>query len=127
MAFGPALLAAIGGFLAAGCLIVLAAILSTYLASAIRKLASTVQGFPESALNQKPTFRLRELSLVAQALNQAAITVRAELEQMRRLNELSTILMREENKFEVCLSEITRTAIAISGRIRGTYNCSMRP
>jgi len=119
MAFGPALLAAIGGFLAAGCLIVLAAILSTYLASAIRKLASTVQGFPESALNQKPTFRLRELSLVAQALNQAAITVRAELEQMRRLNELSTILMREENKFEVCLSEITRTAIAISGADKG--------
>src|SRR5215469_17718670 len=119
MALGPALLAAIGGFLAAGLLIGLAAFLSTYLASAIRKLASTVRGFPESALYQKPTFRLRELSLVAQALNQAAVTVRAELEQMRRLNELSTLLMREENKSEVCLSEITRTAIAISGADKG--------
>jgi two-component sensor histidine kinase len=119
MAFKPALLAAIGGFLAAGLLIVLAAFLSTYLASAIRKLAGMVQGFPESALNQKPTFRLREHSLVAQALNQAAVTVLAELEQMRRLNELSTLLMREENRFEVCLSEITRTAIAISGADKG--------
>src|SRR6516162_5150571 len=89
MALGPALRAGIGGFLASGLLIVLAAFLSTYLASAIRKLASTVRGFPESALNQMPTFRLRELSLVAQALNQAAVTVRAELENMRRLNELS--------------------------------------
>src|SRR6516225_10983183 len=53
MALPPALLAAIGGFLATGLLIVLAAFLSTYLASAIRKLASTVRGFPESALNQK--------------------------------------------------------------------------
>jgi len=119
MAVGPALRAAIGGFLAAGCLIVLAAILSTYLAGAIRKLASTVRGFPESALNEKPTFRLRELSLVAQALNQAAVTVRAELENMRRLNELSTLLMREENTFETCCDEITRTAIAISGADKG--------
>src|SRR5215471_4698996 len=119
MALGPALLAAIGGLLAAGLLIALAAFLSTYLASAIRKLANTVRGFPESALNQKLTFRLRELSLVAQALNQAAVTVRAELENMRRLNELSTLLMREENKFEDCLSEITRTAIAISGADKG--------
>jgi hypothetical protein len=119
MAFGPALRAGIGGFLASGLLIVLAAFLSTYLASAIRKLASMVQGFPESALNQKPTFRLREHSLVAQALNQAAVTVRAELEDMRRLNELSTVLMREENKFETCCDEITRTAIAISGADKG--------
>jgi two-component sensor histidine kinase len=119
MAFKPALLAAIGGFLAAGLLMVLAAFLSTYLAGAIRKLATTVHGFPESALNQKPTFRLRELSLVAQALNQAAVTVRAELEDMRRLNELSTRLMREENKFENCVSEITKTAIAISGADKG--------
>ena len=119
MALGPALRAGIGGFLASGLLIVLAAFLSTYLASAIRKLASTVRGFPESALNQMPTFRLRELSLVAQALNQAAVTVRAELENMRRLNELSTLLMREENKFETCCDEITRTAIAISGADKG--------
>src|SRR5215471_11986967 len=119
MALGTALRAAIGGFIPAGLLIVLPAFLSTYLASAIRKLANTVRGFPESALNQKPTFRLRELSLVAQALNQAAVTVRAELEDMRRLNELSTVLMREENKFEDCLSEITRTAIAISGAAKG--------
>src|SRR5262249_40651192 len=119
MALGPALLAAIGGFLAAGLLIALAAFLSTYLASAIRKLANTVRGFPESALNEKPTFRLRELSLVAQALNQAAVTVRAELEDMRRLNELSTLLMREENKFETCVSAITGTAIAISGADKG--------
>jgi len=119
MALGPALRAGIGGFLAAGLLIVLAAFLSTYLASAIRKLASTVRGFPESALNQKPTFRLRELSLVAQALNQAAVTVRAELEDMRRLNELSTVLMREENNFETCCDEIIRTAIAISGADKG--------
>src|SRR6516225_4818593 len=120
MALGPALRAGIGGFLASGLLIVLAAFLSTYLASAIRKLASTVRGFPESALNQMPTFRLRELSLVAQALNQAAVTVRAELENMRRLNELSTLLMREENKFETCGDEITRTAIAISGADKGS-------
>ena len=53
MALGPALLAAIGGFVATGLLIVLAAFLSTYLAGAIRKLAITVRGFPESALNQK--------------------------------------------------------------------------
>ena len=126
MALPPALLAAIGGFLATGLLIVLAAFLSTYLASAIRKLASTVRGFPESALNQKPTFRLRELSIVARALHQAANTVvdsrkqmTAELEDMRRLNELSTLLVREENKFEACYDEITRTAIAISGADKG--------
>ena len=119
MALGPALRAGIGGFLASGLLIVLAAFLSTYLASAIRKLASAVRGFPESALNQKPTFRLRELSLVAQALSQAAVTVRAELEDMRRLNELSTVLMREENNFETCCDEIIRTAIAISGADKG--------
>ncbi len=63
MAFKPALLAGIGGFLASGLLIVLAALLSTYLASAIRTLAYTVRGFPESTVNQTPTFRLRELSL----------------------------------------------------------------
>jgi two-component sensor histidine kinase len=57
---------------------------------------------------------------VAQALNQAAVTVRAELENMRRLNELSTLLMREENKFETCCDEITRTAIAISGADKGS-------
>jgi two-component sensor histidine kinase len=120
MAFRPALLAAIGGFLAAGLLIVLAAFLSTYLAGAIRKLASTVVGFPDSTVNQTPKFRLRELSLVAQALNQAAVTVRAELEDMRRLNELSTVLMREENNFETCCDEIIRTAIAISGADKGS-------
>ena len=126
MALPPALLAAIGGFLATGLLIVLAAFLSTYLASAIRKLASTVRGFPESALNQKPTFRLRELSIVARALHQAANTVvnsqkqmTAELEDMRRLNELSTLLVREENKFETCYDQITKTAIAISGADKG--------
>jgi two-component sensor histidine kinase len=119
MAFRPALLAAIGGFLASSLLIVLAAFLSTYLAGAIRKLASTVVGFPESTVNQTPTFRLRELSLVAQALNQAAVTVRGELEDMRRLNELSTVLMREENDFDTCCDEIIRTAIAISGADKG--------
>ena len=126
MALPPALLAAIGGFLATGLLIVLAAFLSTYLAGAIRKLASTVRGFPESALNQKPTFRLRELSIVARALHQAANTVvnsqkqmTAELEDMRRLNELSTLLVREENKFETCYDQITKTAIAISGADKG--------
>ena len=126
MALGPALLAAVGGFLATGLLIVLAAFLSTYLASAIRTLAYTVRGFPESTVNQTPTFRLRELSSVARALNQAAVTVlgnekqmTAELEDMRRLNELSTLLVREENKFETCYDEITRTAIAISGADKG--------
>src|SRR6516162_1346839 len=126
MALGSALLAAIGGFLATGLLIVLAAFLSTYLASAIRTLAYTVRGFPESTVNQTPTFRLRELSSVARALNQAAVTVlgnekqmTAELEDMRRLNELSTLLVREENKFETCYDEITRTAIAISGADKG--------
>src|SRR5215469_13597 len=53
MAFGPALRAGIGGLLASGLLIVLAAFLSTYLAGAIRKLASAVRGFPESALDEK--------------------------------------------------------------------------
>jgi two-component sensor histidine kinase len=119
MALRPALLAAIGGFLASGLLIVLAAFLSTYLAGAIRKLANSVQGFPESTLKQTPTFRLRELSLVARALNQAAVTVHAELENMRRLNELSTLLMREENKSGTCYDEITRTAVAISGADKG--------
>ena len=126
MALGPALLAAVGGFLATGLLIVLAAFLSTYLASAIRTLAYTVRGFPESTVNQTPTFRLRELSSVARALNQAAVTVlgnekqmTAELEDMRRLNELSTLLVREENKFETCYDQITKTAIAISGADKG--------
>ena len=126
MAFRPALLAAIGGFLASGLLIVLAAFLSTYLAGAIRTLAYAVRGLPESTDNQTPTIRLRELSLVARALNQAAVTVldnqkqmAAELDEMRRLNELSTLLMREENKFETCCSEIVRTAIAISGADKG--------
>ena len=45
--------------------------------------------------------------------------MRAELEDMRRLNELSTQLLREENKFETCVSEITETAIAISGADKG--------
>ena len=123
---GPIVLAAVGGFLATGLLIVLAAFLSTYLASAIRTLAYTVRGFPESTVNQTPTFRLRELSSVARALNQAAVTVldnqkqmTAELEDMRRLNELSTLLVREENKFETCYDEITKTAVAISGADKG--------
>jgi two-component sensor histidine kinase len=119
MAFRPALLAAIGAFFASGLLIVLAAFLSTYLASAIRKLASTVVGFPDGTVSQTPEFRVRELSLVAQALNQAAVTVRAELENMRRLNELSTVLMREDNNFETCCDEIIRTAIAISSADKG--------
>src|SRR5262249_4679675 len=109
-----------------GLLIVLAAFLSTYLASAIRTLAYMARGFPESTVNQTPTFRLRELSSVARALNQAAVTVldsqkqmAAELSDMRCLNELSTLLVREENKFETCYDEITRTAIAISGADRG--------
>jgi two-component sensor histidine kinase len=38
---------------------------------------------------------------------------------MRRLNELSTVLMREENNFEACCDEIIRTAIAISGADKG--------
>jgi len=38
---------------------------------------------------------------------------------MRRLNELSTVLMREENNFETCCDEIIRTAIAISGADKG--------
>jgi two-component sensor histidine kinase len=119
MAFRPALLAAIGGFFASALLIVLAAFLSTYLAGAIRKLANTVVGFPDSTINQTPKFRVRELALVAQALNQAAVTVRAELENMRCLNELSTVLMGDENDFETCCDEIIRTAIAISSADKG--------
>jgi two-component sensor histidine kinase len=38
---------------------------------------------------------------------------------MRRLNELSTLLMREENRLQTCYDEITRTAIAISGADKG--------
>jgi two-component sensor histidine kinase len=85
-----------------------------------------VRVFPETAFNQKPAFQLRELSLVAGALNQAAVTVldsqkqmTAELEDMRRLNELSMLLVREENKFETCFNEIARTAVAISGADKG--------
>jgi two-component sensor histidine kinase len=119
-AVGPVILAAVGGFLATGLLIVLAAFLSTYLAGAIRTLADTVRGFPEATLNQKPTFRLRELTVVARALHQAAVSVTTELEDMRRLNELSTLLVRDENKFDGCYNEITRTAVAISGADKGS-------
>jgi hypothetical protein len=45
MAFGPALRAGIGGFLASGLLMALAAVLSTYLAGAIRRLAGAVRVF----------------------------------------------------------------------------------
>src|SRR5262249_27444384 len=43
----------------------------------------------------------------------------AEVEDMKRLNALSTMLVDDENKFESCLGKITKTAIAISGADKG--------
>ena len=125
-AIGSVLLAALAGFVATGLLIALVALFATYLATAIRTLAEMVRGFPESALVQKPTFQLSELSLVAHGLHKAAITVRdnrkqmaTEIEDMRRLNELSALLVRDENESETCFCEIVKTAIAISGADKG--------
>src|SRR5262249_22394820 len=85
-----------------------------------------VRGFPEGALEQKTTFRLREISLVAGRIRDAAMAVlegrkaaETELRDMRRLNELSTLLMREENDSETCFHEIVKTAIGLSGADKG--------
>jgi two-component sensor histidine kinase len=123
-AIGPVALAAFGGFIATALLIAIAAVLATYLATAIKTLA--IRGFPESVLAHKPSFRLSELALVARGLHEAAVTVLdnrkqlgTEIEDMRRLDELSSFIAREENKFDVCLAEITKTAIVISGADKG--------
>jgi two-component sensor histidine kinase len=125
-AFGLVFLSALGGFAATGFVVLLAASLLTYVAGGIKKLADGVREFPEGTLQQKPTFRLQELSEVAGALQRAAIAVldgrrqmSAEVEDMKRLNALSTALGNDENKFETCLSAITKTAIAISGADKG--------
>jgi two-component sensor histidine kinase len=125
-AIGPGLLAALGGLVAVGLVIALAALFSTYLARAIRSLAQMVRGFPEATLEPRPAFRLREVSLVARRMREAAITVRdsrqvvdTELNNMRQLNQLSSKLVGEGSSFGDCLSEITKTAIAISEADKG--------
>jgi GAF domain-containing protein len=119
-AIGPGLLAALGGLVAVGLVIAMAAVFSTYLARAIRSLAQMVRGFPEATLEPRPAFRLREVSLVARRMREAAAAVvdsrkvvDTELNNTRRLNQLSTLLVGERNGFEDCLAEITKTAIAI--------------
>ena len=125
-AIGPGLLAALGGLVAVGIVIALAALFSTYLARAIQSLAQMVRGFPEAILEPRPAFRLREVSLVAQRMREAAVAVLdsrqvadTELTNMRQLNKLSTQLVRERSSFEDCLAEITKTAIAISEADKG--------
>jgi two-component sensor histidine kinase len=125
-AIGPGLLAALGGLVAVGVVIGIAALFSNYLARAIRSLAQMVRGFPEAIIEPRPTFRLREVSLVAQRMREAAVAVRdsrqvvdTELNNMRQLNQLSSQLVRESSSFGDCLSEITKTAIAISEADKG--------
>jgi hypothetical protein len=125
-AIGPGLLAALGGLVAVGLVIAIAALFSTYLARAIRSLAQMVRGFPEATLEPRPAFRLREVSLVARRMREAAVAVLdsrkavdTELDNMRRLNQLSTLLVGERSSFEDCLAEITKTGIAISGADKG--------
>jgi len=126
-AIGPVFVAALGGFIATAMVMVLAALFSTYFAKAIGTLAQMVQGFPEGALQQKRTFWSSELSLVARRIQEAAIAaldgkkavlerqtaIETELRDMRRLNDLSMLLVREE-KSETCFDEIVKTAIAVS-------------
>jgi two-component sensor histidine kinase len=125
-AIGPGLLAALGGLVAVGLVIGMAALFSTHLARAIRSLAQMVRGFPEAVLEPRPAFRLREVSLVAQRMREAAVAVldsrkvvNTELSNMRQLNQLSTHLVAERRSFEGCLAEITKTAIAISEADKG--------
>jgi two-component sensor histidine kinase len=125
-AIGPGLLAALGGLVAVGLVIAIAAFFSTYLARAIRSLAQMVRGFPEATLEPRPDFRLREMSLVARRMREAAVAVLdsrkvvdTELNNMRRLNQLSSQLVGERNGFEACLLEITKTAVAISEADKG--------
>jgi two-component sensor histidine kinase len=125
-AIGPGLLAALGGLVAVGLVIAIAALFSTYLARAIRSLAQMVRGFPEATLEPRPDFRLRETSLVARSMREAAAAVLdsrkvvdSELNNMRRLNQLSALMVGEKNSFENCLAEITKTAIAISEADKG--------
>jgi len=104
----------------------MAALFSTYLTRAIRSLAQMVRGFPEAILEPRPAFRLREVSLVAQRMREAAVAVldsrkvvNTELSNMRQLNQLSTHLVAERSSFEGCLVEITKTAVAISEADKG--------
>jgi two-component sensor histidine kinase len=125
-AIGPGLLAALGGLVAVGLVIAIAALFSRSLARAIRSLAQMVRGFPEATLEPRPAFRLREVSLVARRMREAAVAVLdsrkvvdTELNNMRRLNQLSALLVGERNGFEDCLAEITRTAVTISEADKG--------
>src|SRR6516225_4613230 len=72
-AIGPGLLAALGGLVAVGVVIAIAALFSRYLGRAIRSLAQMVRGFPEATLEPRPDFRLREVSLVARRMREAAV------------------------------------------------------
>jgi two-component sensor histidine kinase len=119
-AIGPGLLAALGGLVAVALVIAMAALFSTYLARAIKNLAQMVRGFPEATLEWRPDFRLHEMSLVARSMREAAAAVLdsrkvvdTELNNTRRLNQLSTLLVGERNSFEDCLAEITKAAIVI--------------
>ena len=125
-AIGPGLLAALGGLVAVGLVIGMAALFSTYLTRAIRSFAQMVRGFPEAILEPRPAFRLREVSLVAQRMREAAVAVldsrkvvNTELSNMQQLNQLSTHLVGERSSFEGCLVEITKTAVAISETDKG--------
>jgi two-component sensor histidine kinase len=125
-AIGPVFLAALGSFVAMGLVIAIATLFSRYLARAIMSLAQMVRGFPEATLELRPAFRLREVSLVARRMREAAVAVldsrkvvETELDNTRRLNQLSTLLVGERNSFEECLAEITKTAIAISEADKG--------
>jgi len=66
------------------------------------------------------------VSLVARRMREAAVAVLdgrkvvdTELNNTRRLNQLSSLLVGEQNGFEDCLVEITKTAIAISEADKG--------
>ena len=125
-ALGPVLLAAIGSFIAAGAVIAMAALFSTYLGRAIAVLAEMVRAFPEGTLRSKPAFRLDEISAVAQSVQGAALAVlegrklvEKELHDTKRLNELSTVLVGEGSSFKACLDKIVDTALVIAEADKG--------
>lgn len=125
-ALGPVLLAAIGSFIAAGAVIAMAALFSTYLGRAIAVLADMVRAFPEGTIRSKPAFRLDEISVVAQSVHGAALAVLEgrklvdkELRDTQRLNELSTALVGEGSSFNACLDKIVDTAVAIADADKG--------
>ena len=81
---------ALGGLIAVGIVIAMAALFSTYLARAIKSLAQTVQGFPEATLEWRPAFRLREVSLVARRMREAGTKAIATRTESRRRSLILT-------------------------------------